>query len=127
MKYAGTVTTDSKRILIVDDEPLITEAMQMILQRDRHQVEIADSALAALAMFSANRYDLVITDLGLPGLSGAEFAREIRELHPQQPIVCITGDAEGCGSWDTLFNAMIEKPLTIDKLRAVVNSASAAM
>ena len=99
----------------------------MILRHDSHKVEIADNALIALAMFSVGRHDLVITDLRIPGLSGVELAREIRELQPRQPIVCITGDETQCDETDNaLFSAILAKPLTMDKLRAAVCAFAAA-
>src|SRR5207248_5881987 len=85
---------NSKRILIVDDEPAITRTMQIILTHDQHQVEVAADSDTALRLYDASRYDLVITDYKMPGVDGLELARLIRVWNPTQPILLVTANVE---------------------------------
>jgi CheY-like chemotaxis protein len=80
-----------KRILIVDDEPLVCESIQMVLGCDRHQTETAKSGPEALAKFDAQTFDLVFTDYFMPGMKGDALAHAIKERDQSQPIVLLTG------------------------------------
>ncbi len=67
------------KFLVVDDEDQVRETLRDILEEDGYEVCIAASGGEALALFAAERFDAVFTDLGMPGMSGWELARAIRE------------------------------------------------
>lgn len=79
-----TGIVSSARLLIVDDEPAVLDLLRRYLKRLGYVVEIAPNAEAALDLFEAtpDGYDLVITDLTLPGMSGEELLRRMREKRP---------------------------------------------
>jgi DNA-binding NtrC family response regulator len=83
-----------KRILIVEDEPRIALALCRALEfppsNDR-RVEISPVAETALSKLRSEAYDLIITDLRMPGMSGAEFLRQVNDLCPDTPTMLITG------------------------------------
>lgn len=83
-----------KKILIVEDEPRIALALCRALEfppsGDRC-VEISPVAETALSKIQSESYDLIITDLRMPGMSGAEFLRQVHELCPDTPTMLITG------------------------------------
>ena len=83
-----------RRILVVDDEPLVCDAVRMMLDFDGHQVKTAASGKEALAMFQEGQFDLVITDFEMPGMKGDELAAAIKAQAPNQPVVMITAYAE---------------------------------
>ena len=82
------------RILVVDDEPLIRDLLTEILQRAGHQVDTACDGAQACQQVRGERYDLVITDVGMPRMSGIDFYRKLVELRPEMEgrIIFATGN-----------------------------------
>ena len=82
-----------EEILVVDDEIAITILTQRLLQRLNYEVTICNQALAALALVQDDpaRFDLVITDLAMPDLTGLELVAQIRTLRPDLPVILATG------------------------------------
>jgi CheY-like chemotaxis protein len=95
-------TTTQLRILIVDDDALISMSSVDMLEDLGHVVTEANSGAAALALLEAGQeFDLMITDFSMPGMNGAELGFAARELHPSLPILVASGYAElppGSGS-----------------------------
>ena len=79
-----------KSILVVDDDPLIRSFIATILREEGHRVEEAASGRAGLEKFQAAEFDLVVTDLRMPDLSGLDLIREGRKLRPESRWVIIT-------------------------------------
>lgn len=78
------------KILVIDDEESNLQAMQKILEQEAYQVATARQAAAALAIFRKSHFDLVLTDLRMPGVSGLELLRSIRKENTSVPIVMLT-------------------------------------
>jgi DNA-binding NtrC family response regulator len=80
------------RLLIVDDEPTLLLLLRRYLERQGHHVETCASAEAALNSFAGSpAFDLVITDLTLPGVSGAELIERMRATQPGLPGLIASG------------------------------------
>jgi len=79
------------RILVIDDEQPIAQLIQDALSAEGHNVDVAVSAREGLKMADVSDYDLVLTDLGMPDMSGWEVAERIREKDPDLPVVLVTG------------------------------------
>ena len=77
------------RILVVEDEESFRDALSYMLRREGYEVAVAGSGLDALAMFDRNGADLVLLDLMLPGLSGTEVCRALRQ-RSRVPIIIVT-------------------------------------
>ncbi|GAA1691313.1 two-component sensory transduction protein RegX [Microcella alkalica] len=77
------------RILIVDDEPSLSEPLAYLLGREGYETAVAEDGPAALAEFESTGADLILLDLMLPGLPGTEVCREIR-LRSSVPIIMLT-------------------------------------
>lgn len=85
-----------KKVLLVDDNLLASEAMQMVLEGDGFEVDATDNAKQALASLKNSNPDIVITDIAMPDMDGLEFIRSIRELSTGVPILAVSGmDSEG--------------------------------
>jgi DNA-binding response OmpR family regulator len=80
-----------KRLLIVDDEPFVRDALKRVLEEDSLLVAVAADAAAALAELQRETYDLVILDIIMPGMDGVELIRRIRAEFPAARIVAISG------------------------------------
>ena len=85
-----------EHILFVDDEPAIVEMNSMILKRLGYKVTAATSSVEALALFTHTPqvFDLVITDVTMPELTGAELAKRLRAIRSDIPIILVTGFSE---------------------------------
>lgn len=82
------------KILVVEDDALIRLDTVEQLQEAGHDVVDAGSAEEALVLVKSERFDILLTDLGLPGLSGGELAEKIRTIYPQMGIIFATGNAD---------------------------------
>ncbi|MGW8271900.1 MAG: response regulator [Thermodesulfovibrionales bacterium] len=116
----------AERLLIVDDEDTLCESLQRVLMSEGYEVEIADSAESAFLLLKDKSYDLIITDIILPGISGIELLSKYRRTRPSQKVIIITA----YGSMETAVAAMkagacdfVTKPLMHDELKRVVRSA----
>lgn len=79
------------RILVIDDEQAIAQLVEDALSGDGHTVEIAVSGEDGLKMADVSTYDLVMTDLGMPDMSGWEVASRIHDRWPELPVILVTG------------------------------------
>lgn len=77
------------RILLVEDEAALSEPLSFLLEREGYEVAVAANGLQAVAVFDRTGFDLVLLDLMLPGLSGTEVCRELRQ-RSQVPIIMLT-------------------------------------
>jgi len=83
------------RILLVDDNPIVSQVIIDILSLNGYGVDTALNGIAALEKIESRRYDLILTDLHMPELDGAGLYRELakRQTHPPQKIIFLTGTA----------------------------------
>ncbi|MGE7136894.1 response regulator [Luteibacter sp. NPDC031894] len=85
----------SLKILAVDDDSLVRETLCAMLEDMGHVVVQAESGKHALVAFETpGKFDLLLTDFSMPGMTGAELAEALRQLQPDLPIVVATGYAE---------------------------------
>lgn len=112
-----------RRILVVDDEPLVCDAVKMMLDFDGHDVKTAGSGKEALAAMAEGTFDLVITDFEMPGMKGDELAAAIKARNPKQPVVMITAYAEmlqASGNPLHGIDYVISKPFLLENLRQAI-------
>jgi signal transduction histidine kinase/ActR/RegA family two-component response regulator len=111
------------RLLVVDDEIFVRDLLRDILEGERCDVSIAESGSEALALFRETNFDGVFTDVGMPGMSGWELAREIRQINKKIPIAVITGWGEAVGSHEQKeagVDWVVAKPFTADRIAGLV-------
>jgi CheY-like chemotaxis protein len=103
-----------QRVLVVDDNEDAAEALAQLLRLEGHEVDVAYNGMCALARVRTRRPDVVLCDLGLPELSGFDFARAIRREHAQNiRLVAISGYAQPEDirrSIEAGFDAHLAKP-----------------
>lgn len=120
-----------QRILFIDDEKMVADVVGRLLTRLGYRASTYTDPEAALAAFAAEpgAFDLIFTDLTMPGITGVEVARRARELRPEIRVIMATGYT---GSWTAEnlrsfgISALVQKPLTPDSLAEVVAAALAA-
>ncbi|GEM_PF-2399523 len=81
----------SLRILLTDDEPLVLEYLRESLALDGHVVTLAGNGIEALEKFQAGPYDLIITDLAMPGMNGEQLTAAIKAVSPNTPVILLSG------------------------------------
>ena len=119
----------SATILLVEDEPLVRSTARRLLERKGYRVLDAENGDSAVALASGAPFDLLLTDVVMPGMSGPELARTILATRPGVRVVFMSGYTE-----DNLVNhasraeaeAFLRKPFTIDSLLAKVRDALAS-
>jgi len=79
------------KILVVDDDENIREVLSDLLLLEGHEILLAEDGEQALLIFEEILPDLVITDLGMPGISGWEVARRIKSIDPSKKVIVISG------------------------------------
>ena len=117
------------RMLVVDDEDFVRELLSEILEGEHCDVYVAASGSEALSMFRDMEFDAVFTDVGMPGMSGWEFAREIKQINASIPIAVITGWGEAVGSHEQKaagVDWVVAKPFTADRIAELVRDIDLA-
>jgi two-component system cell cycle response regulator CpdR len=83
--------TSPLRILYVEDNPIVREVTSELLVQDRRHIVALGTAEEALQEFSEHAFDIVITDISLPAMSGLDLARKILNIEPKAPIIIASG------------------------------------
>jgi len=114
------------QILVVDDELSMRELLEIFFRKEGHDVFNASTGTAAVRMLHEKEYDLVITDLRMPGTHGLVVLEQCRELYPETPVIVMTAYA----STDTAIQAMkmgaydyFTKPFKLEGVKAVIEKA----
>lgn len=114
----------TRRILVVDDEPLVPYTVQLLLKDDGYVVEGAKSGSEALALFEPGKFDMIFADYSMPEMRGDKLASLIKQRWPKQPIVMITAFLERLQSSDCPLggvDSIICKPFEADTLRSAID------
>jgi CheY-like chemotaxis protein len=112
-----------RRILVVDDEPLVCQSVQLLLEGDGYVVDGAKSGAEALALFEPGKFDMIFTDYFMPEMKGDQLAAAIKRLSPRQPVVMLTAFPEKLQSSDCPLggvDSFICKPFEVETLRSAI-------
>lgn len=114
-------------ILIVDDELSMREFLKILLEKDGHIVEVAADASSALKVAANNDFDLVISDIRMPGMTGLEMLAELKRNKPDLPVIMITAFASPEDAVNAMKNGAfdyITKPFKVDEIKRIIRSAT---
>ncbi|MEW5993511.1 MAG: response regulator [Candidatus Zixiibacteriota bacterium] len=119
-------TVPKARVLAIDDQTVILDLISAMCQSLGFEAQTAVSGEEGVRLASQSSFDIVLTDLAMPDISGLEVARRIRHLHPQVPIILVTGyevntsqsELEAAGITEVLY-----KPFRIEQLTDIIRSA----
>jgi PAS domain S-box-containing protein len=122
-----TLDGPARRALVVDDEPDIAETIRELLQREGFEVTVASDGAAALMALDRVDFDVVLSDLRMPGVSGPEMYERVREIRPHllSRIAFVTGDTLGASMDHFLKESgrpVLEKPFTRAGVRCLVSA-----
>jgi GAF domain-containing protein/CheY-like chemotaxis protein len=119
----------SVRVLVIDDEPFVRETLEEILRLQQHDVVVADDGISGLARFREGAFDLVMTDLAMPGMSGWQVAQSVKAARPQVPVVLVTGWGVEVQTDDLKkhgVDRVLTKPFRFDDVRDVLAGVRSA-
>ena len=113
-------------VLLVDDEPGMTETLSDIFIEMGHEVAVAKDGPEAVRLVQERRYGLALIDIMMPGMNGIEVLKKVKEVRPAIKVVMMTAfaldelieEARSLGAVDVLF-----KPLQIEKLKPLLAMA----
>jgi len=115
---------DKKRILVIEDDEEMRALLRDVIEEEGFQTASVNNGSEAFRKLAKESFDLIITDVRMPGLTGLEILPGIKKLQPDAPIIVITAfgseeiqqKALGRGA-----NAYLEKPIHFDKLRTLIH------
>jgi len=118
--------TAIRRILLVDDDEIMRDSCRQILSKDGYNVKIARDGIEGFNILKEDSFDLVLLDLKMPGMSGLEVLKRIKENDPETVVIVVTGfatvesavEAMKLGAYDFL-----PKPFTPAEFRMIINRA----
>jgi signal transduction histidine kinase/ActR/RegA family two-component response regulator len=117
-------SSQSPTILVVDDEECVLDVLRDILESEGYEVTAAKSGDEALRFFETKSFKAVFTDVGMPGMSGWELARAIRERDQEIPVAVITGWGEAVSSKEqetAKVDWVVTKPFSIDRISEIAS------
>jgi len=120
MVMAGT---DKKRILIIEDDEEMRSLIKDFIEEEGYEADCVEKGAYAFGKLLNESFDLIITDIRMPGFSGLDILPNLRKLSPDVTIVVITafGSEEVfCKALERGANAYLEKPIQLGKLSALI-------
>jgi signal transduction histidine kinase/DNA-binding response OmpR family regulator len=117
------------RLLLVDDDALVLNALRATLEMDGHEIEAATGGQAGIDAFTAAtkrgiRFAAVITDLGMPHVDGRKVAAAVKAISPATPVILLTGWGKGAmpsGDSSSAVDGVLGKPARLNELRAMLS------
>jgi len=116
------------RVLLVDDDPLVSDSIRRMLEFDQRRVQCVTSGAEALALCEKQIFDVVLLDYLMPVMKGDVLAIKLKELCPDLPIIMITADADKLAQLEESprgVDLVIGKPFQLNELRQAVNQVLA--
>ena len=114
------------RILIAEDDPAVQRFVMRALTHRGHDVTVVDDGLAALEALRERAFDLLLTDIVMPGLDGIALALKVSKDHPDLPILLMTGYAaerQRAHNLEELVHRVIAKPFSLKEVCRLVDEA----
>lgn len=118
------------KILVVDDNENIREMLEDFLNFEGHKPVLAKDGKEALEIFCEQDFDIVITDLGMPGMSGWELSKHIKQRKPEIPVVIITGwgaQLEAENLKENKVESILTKPFNLDQIKKMIETVGAKL
>jgi len=113
-------------ILVMEDEKIVAKGLEMVLEEEGYDVDLAYTGAEALKQFSSKTIDLLIADLRLPDIDGMEVIRTVKARKPETEVVVITGYSSVTSAVDAMKIGVFDyltKPFTEDEIKVAVDGA----
>jgi CheY-like chemotaxis protein len=116
------------RVLAIDDQAVILDLISAMCQSLGYQVQTASNGAEGVRLAAFSRFDIVLTDLAMPDLTGLEVARQVRQIQPEIPIILVTGWEAGLDQTEVAAAGITEvllKPFRIEQLTDIIRAVAA--
>ncbi len=113
------------KVLLLDDVPMNLKVLSSMLKKLNAETFTANSGEEALHCLAGQKFDLILTDMWMPGMNGQEFAAEVRKrpVNRRTVLYAVTADTEATDNFNMKsFNGILHKPLVIEKLKTILDS-----
>lgn len=116
------------RILLVDNEPDVIDALRIFLESEGHHTVTALDGLEAFEMAAGRQPDVVVTDWKMPHVDGLALCRMLRHSNPGAglPVILVSGDLPPTDGRATLYDGFLRKPVPLEELSALISRLLAA-
>jgi len=115
-----------KKVLVVDDERIVLDSVRKILNAENFEVDVTLNGFEGIRFVQKNSYDIVLTDVRMPDISGKIVLREVKRIKPTLPVIIISGFATVQSAIQCMRLGaanVLEKPFTPEELASAVNRA----
>jgi len=116
----------SARILVIDDEAPVRDILSRMLKSKDHQVTVASSGEEGIERFQSEPFDLVLTDLGMPKVTGWDVGTAVKKVNPKTPVAMITGwgiELNKEKMRENGIDLIVSKPFNLDQVMQLVSEA----
>ena len=117
---------ENGRILVVDDDPKSRNILERLLTLTDYEVEIVKSGEEAVKRLKRSEFNLVLTDLDMPGMDGLELLSHVKSQYPDVPVIVVTGLVSEESRNEALEAgavSLLSKPYTRDQLLAIISES----
>jgi DNA-binding NtrC family response regulator len=124
--HANHVTDAPPHILVMEDEEAVARGLEMVLQEEGYDVDLAFTGARALETFTTSDIDLVVADLRLPDTDGLEIIKIVKERKPETEVVIITGYSSVSSAVDAMKIGVADylpKPFTENEIKVAISNA----
>ncbi|MBN1881388.1 MAG: sigma-54-dependent Fis family transcriptional regulator [Deltaproteobacteria bacterium] len=114
------------QILVVDDEQNMRDFLEIMLRREGYVVDLAENGKEAVERIDKKMYDLVITDIIMPGMNGTEVLKKAKEVNPATTVIMVTAYASTESAVDAMKEGAydyITKPFNVDEIKVIISNA----
>jgi DNA-binding NtrC family response regulator len=114
------------RILLLDDEPIVSKRLKPALERKGYYVETFTNSLDAISRFRQQPFEIVVTDLKMEGIDGMEFLTEVKKMRPETEVIVITGFATMDTAKESFRKGVLDflaKPFKIGEMQDAIAKA----
>lgn len=115
-----------KKVLVIDDERIVLDSVRKILNAENFEVDVTPNGFEGIRFVQKNSYDIVLTDVRMPDISGKIVLREVKRTMPDLPVIIISGFATVQSAIQCMrlgAATVLEKPFTPDELTSAVSLA----
>ncbi|HYO77729.1 MAG TPA: response regulator [Thermoanaerobaculia bacterium] len=116
------MSSEKKRVLIVEDDPAVRQIVRVLLERDGIVADIAEDGEHATALLREHKYAAVLLDLLMPRLDGHGVLSFMKEQSLETPVVVVTAVSDSADLDPDLVRVVMQKPFEARELRKVVNA-----
>lgn len=114
------------KILVIDDDPSIRNMLEIVLKKSGYDVTCTDSGKSALEKLKKETFDLIISDIKMPDITGIDLLKKIKAINPEIPVILITAFASANDAVEAMklgAEDYVTKPFNLDELRIIIHRA----